>query len=63
MIIEFTYNNKNICNECNWLNLDKDGWTGICTCPYSKVRNKYRHITDKKCSWKNANKIINRSNN
>jgi hypothetical protein len=57
MIIEFTYNQNKICNGCKWLKL-KDDWYGKCECPHNKVKERNRHVTDHKCSWKNADKHI-----
>jgi hypothetical protein len=61
MIVEYAYDEhtlrKTRCYKCKWLNLDKDEWMGNCICPHNKVKERRRSITDKKCTWKNADKV------
>lgn len=52
MIIEHTYDNRKICNGCAYLKLVEDGWTGECQCKDSRIRDKRRHVTDRKCTYK-----------
>lgn len=55
MIIEHTYDNNKICYQCKWLKIQEE-WYGVCECPHNRVKNRNRSFTDKKCSWKNADK-------
>ena len=60
MIIEYTYSPSDLkkkCHNCKWLKLDEDEWYGICKCPHNKVKFRNRKITDKACTWKNAEQI------
>lgn len=70
MIIEYTYSPEDLkkrCFGCKWLkqnvlnptstNSNFD-WYGLCECPHNKIKNRNRSITDKACSWKNADKHI-----
>jgi hypothetical protein len=60
MIIEYTYSQEDLrkkCHGCKWLKIyPNDDWYGKCECPYNKVKFRERSITDKKCTWKNADK-------
>jgi hypothetical protein len=52
-VTEFTYNNKKICNQCIYLQLDEGSiWEGTCICKTNKVKQRERHVTDKACSYK-----------
>jgi hypothetical protein len=56
-IIEYTINTRNKCYGCKWLKLNEDDmWQGHCECPHNKIKNRDRYVTDKKCTWKNADK-------
>jgi hypothetical protein len=58
MIIEYTYAQNDLnkrCYQCKWLTMIDD-WAGHCDCPYNKVKFRDRQITDRKCTWKNADK-------
>lgn len=59
MIIEYSWSNQELrqkkCFECKWLKM-QDDWYGKCECPHNKVKFRQRNITDKKCTWKNADK-------
>lgn len=52
MIVEHTYDDRKICNNCSYLKLDDDGWTGLCECKDNRVKDKKRHVTDRKCVYK-----------
>lgn len=55
MIVEVTYSQEDLrkrCFECMWLN-KKDDFNGECVCTYNKVKNRYRSVTDRACSYKN----------
>lgn len=57
MIVEYIYSEKEMkrkCYGCKWLELDENKYYGQCKCPYNKVKERTRFITDKRCSWKNA---------
>jgi hypothetical protein len=48
------------CYGCKWLALNAGNeWLGYCQCKENKVKNRNRQITDKACSWKNADKVKN----
>lgn len=53
MIIEYTYDNRKICNGCSFLNLDVDDrMVGTCECKESRVKDRRRLVTDRKCKHK-----------
>ena len=52
MIVEHTYDNRKICYGCTWLVLDKDGMSGRCECKDNRIRERQRHITDRRCVLK-----------
>jgi hypothetical protein len=60
MIIETTYSQHDLrkkCYNCKWLKLDDNSeWLGTCVCEFNRVKDRRRQITDKSCSWKNADK-------
>lgn len=58
MIIEYTYSQHDLkkkCYGCKWLELYND-FNGKCICPHNKVKERNRSVTDKACTWKNADK-------
>ena len=61
MIIEYTWSEHELktkrCFGCKWLEMI-DSWNGYCECPHNKVKVRNRQITDKKCTWKNADKYL-----
>lgn len=60
MVIEYTYSEHDLkkkCWGCKWLKIrEDDDWYGKCECPHNKVKFRERSITEKACSWKNADK-------
>jgi hypothetical protein len=61
MLIEYTYSSQDLnkkCYECKWLRMI-DEWSGFCEYPHNKVKFRNRQITDKACTWKNADKFLN----
>jgi hypothetical protein len=55
MIVEYTYSQSDLgkrCFECCWLER-QDDFNGECLCPHNKIRNHFRNVTDKACSYKN----------
>ena len=55
MIIEYTYNTHELkrkkCFKCKHLRM-KDEWSGVCECKESKVKERHRLITDRRCVHK-----------
>lgn len=51
MIITYTYDNRKICYGCKWYHPvpRENGMIGLCVNQQTKVRNKSRFATDKKC--------------
>ncbi len=53
MIAEHTYDTKKICYGCEHLRLDSSSyWSGVCECTENRVKNRNRHVTDRKCAFK-----------
>ena len=57
MIIEYTYDEHTLlntrCYKCEYLRLDEHSQIcGDCTCKENKVKNRFRSVTDRCCSWK-----------
>jgi hypothetical protein len=60
MIIEYTYSPSDLkkkCYGCKWLSISENEFIGTCTCPYNSIKNRQRELTQKACSWKNADQI------
>jgi hypothetical protein len=56
MIVEYTYSEWDLrkqCHQCHWLEM-KDNFFGECKCPFNKVKDRQRCVTDRACSSKNA---------
>lgn len=51
MIITHTYDNRKICNGCNYFEPSKNKVEGQCVCKSNRIRDHFRLSTDKKCSW------------
>lgn len=45
------------CKNCMWLDLDENKVEGYCECPHNEIEYRWRFISDKKCSWKNADQV------
>lgn len=59
MIVEYTYSQHDLnkrCYGCKWLRMTGE-WSGRCECPHNRVKDRNRQITDRKCTWKNADKF------
>lgn len=57
MITTITYSQSDLrkrCHGCKWLQLEDNEVYGECTCKHNRIKNRFRSITDHKCSWKNA---------
>ncbi len=62
MIIEYTYSEHDLmkrCYGCIWLEMSNDIGYGDCKCPHNKVKNRYRSVLDKACTYKSYKPIAN----
>lgn len=55
MIIEYSYSEYDLikkCYNCDHLKLDSSRLYGNCMCDKNKIKNRFRCVTDKACSFK-----------